>query len=322
VEPLTMAERCITGAVDIGGTKIAVGVIDVRGHVLDRRESPTCPTEGFDAAMERVCGMLEDVARGVGVELCGIGIGCTGPVDPIHGVIGEVNFLPGWKGCNPVEWLAQRFAVATAMENDADAAVLAESRCGAGRGKDSIICVTVGTGIGGGIVLNGSLYRGVAGTHPEIGHHVIDRAGPLCFCGAHGCWEVLARGPAMVERMRSRMPPGSGARQGLTAKTICELARAGDAVASAEVVREGHYLGIGIANLVTLFAPQVITLGGSVMNAADLFMPEILATVRRHCGLVDWQRTTITPASLGRDTPLIGAGMVWRHRFGGAEARC
>jgi len=318
--PLTVATERAIGAVDIGGTKIAAGIVDVNGCLLAYRETPTAAHDGFGAAMDRIHTMLNDAVSSAQVGLCGIGIGCTGPVDPRSGAIGEVEFLPGWKDCNPVEHLASLFHLQVAMENDADAAALAEAEWGAGRNKKSLVCVMVGTGIGAGVVLDGSLYRGAAGSHPEIGHHVIDYSGPKCFCGANGCWEVLARGPAMVERVRNRIP-GDDPKQGtLTAKSICELARAGDAAAQEEVEREGTYLGIGVANLVTLFAPDVIVLGGNVMLSVDLFMPTIKAIVRRNCGLVDSKATTITSTSLGSGGPLIGAAAAWRRRFQGARA--
>ena len=312
---MTHAADKITGAVDIGGTKIAVGAIDGSGRVLAKEETPTAARDGFDAAMERVTAMLGAVRAKAGVELCGIGIGCTGPVDPISGDIGVVDFLPGWTGRNPVERLSAAFGLSVAMENDADAAALGEAEWGAGRGKKSLICVTVGTGIGGGIILNGQLYRGVEGAHPEIGHHVIDDSGPLCFCGARGCWEILARGPAMVERLLSELPPGYPPRETLSAKTICELARAGDSYALGEVSREGYYLGVGIANLITLFAPEMIVLGGNVMGSADLFLPLIGEVVHKNCGLVPAEKVELRLASLGADAPLVGAGMVWCHRF-------
>lgn len=317
-----MASGHAIGAVDIGGTKIAVGVVDPQGRLLARSEVPTAAAAGFEAAMTRASALLEAACDEAGVALCGIGVGCTGPVDPVGGAIGDVEFLRGWGGRNPVEWLQQRFGVSVAMENDADASALAESRWGAGRGKRSVIDVMVGTGIGAGIVLDGSLYRGVRGAHPELGHHVIDATGPQCFCGARGCWEVLARGPAMVERFARGLPEPDPRCVGLTAKRICELARAGDAAAVREVECEGRWLGIGIANLVTLFAPEVIVLGGSVMKAADLFMPLIHATIRRHCGLVDSEATLVTSTTLGGAAPLIGAAAAWRCRFQGAPQAC
>jgi len=310
------AQNSVVGAVDIGGTKIAVGAIDASGKVLAKEVRATESAGGFDAAMQRVAAMLEAARARAGVELCGIGIGCSGPIDPLSGVIGSVEFLAEWRGCNPVDRLARHFGLTVAMENDADAAALGELQWGAGRGKRHLICVTVGTGIGGGIVLNGTLYRGVDGAHPEIGHHVIEASGPACYCGASGCWEVLARGPAIAARFAHDAPPDYPNRDRLSARVVCELARQGDALARREIEREGHYLGVGIANLITLFAPEVIALSGSVMDSADLFMPIIRAAVLRNCGMVPAASVELLPAALGNDAPLIGAGAVWKHRFG------
>ena len=312
----------MTGAVDIGGTTIAVGAVDAAGQVLARRESPTAAQEGFEAAMARVSEMLESVARDAGVDLCGIGIGCTGPVDPVSGEVGAVEFLPGWKGHNPVTHLSGRMGLRVALENDADAAALGEHRWGAGRGYRHLISVTVGTGIGGGIVLNGALYRGVGGAHPELGHHVIDQSGPQCFCGARGCWESLASGPAIAARVLLEAPKDYPHRENLTAALVFELARAGDSLARREVQRSGHYLGVGIANLVTLFAPEIVVLTGSVMKSADLLLPAIRDIVLRHCGLVPAARVAVMPSALGSDAPLIGAGAVWHHRFPGPGVAC
>jgi glucokinase len=314
-----MSSNAVTGAVDIGGTKIAVGAIDASGRVLGRADTPTAAGEGFDAAMARVVNLLTGVCTDTGIELCGIGIGCTGPVDPLSGKIGEVEFLPGWRGANPVATLAGRFNVDVAMENDADAAVLGEWQWGAGRGRRNFICVTIGTGIGGGIVLNGALYRGVGGAHPEIGHHVIDDSGPLCYCGARGCWEVLASGPAITAHARANLPHDYPQRDAMTAAELCARARGGERQAQAEVARAGRYLGIGIANLISLYTPDAIVLSGSVMESADLFMPAIRAVVQSHCTQVPYDQVEIGVAALGNEAPLIGAAAVWRHRYSGAN---
>ena len=303
------------GAVDIGGTKIAVGIVDEGGRVTSRLTSPTEAERGYPHALERIESMLRLMAEREGVEITGIGIGCTGPVDPFTGEIGDVDFLPGWQGTNPVRDLSALFNVPAAMENDADAAALAEAHWGAGKGKQRLIYVTVGTGIGGGIVLGGKLYRGVDRSHPEIGHHVIDPSGPRCFCGAHGCWEVLARGPALVEWVNHQAPPGYPHRENLSAERICSLARQGDELACRAVEREAYYMGLGLANLITLFAPDAIVLGGRVMESAPLFWDGIRKIIRSSCGLVPHQKTDLAVASLGPDTPLIGAAQVWRYHF-------
>ena len=303
------------GAVDIGGTKIAVGLVDDDGRVLSRTECPTDAERGYAEALARIENMLRAMVTAADAELSGVGIGSTGPVDPFTGEFGDVNFFPAWRGQNPVQDLARIFGVRAAMENDADAAALAEAVWGAGKNKKHLIYVTVGTGIGAGIVLDGQLYRGVDGAHPEIGHHVIDTSGPLCMCGFNGCWESLAAGPAMVSWLDSVMPEDYPHRDHLTAKRICELARAGDELARQAVDREGRYLGLGLANLVTLFAPDAIVLGGSVMKSAALFLEEIRKTICQCCRFVPYEKTDLTLASLGEDANLIGAARVWHHRF-------
>ncbi len=305
----------ITGAVDIGGTKIAVGAIDAAGRLVAREETPTAAARGFDDAMERVAALLERFRQQIAEPMRGVGIGCTGPVDPFRGTIGDVDFLPGWKDANPVAALASRLHLEVAMENDADAAALAEAAWGAGRGRKSLIGVTVGTGIGAGILINGAIYRGVDGAHPEIGHHVIDDTGPACSCGARGCWESFASGPAIAARYARTAKVAHSPYPELNTRQICELARAGDALALKEVARAGRYLGIGIANLITLYVPELIVLSGSVMNSVDLFLPTIREVVRRQCGYVPADRVELIPSSLRGDAPLIGAGVVWAYRY-------
>ena len=302
------------GAVDIGGTKIAVGMVDDAGKVRSRMQAPTDP-DRYASGIEDIARMLRETAGKAGVELTGIGIGSTGPVDPIKGEFGDVDFLPGWRGKSPVKDLAQIFNVRVALENDGDAAALAEAGWGAGRNRTRLIYVTVGTGIGGGMVFDGKLYRGVDGAHPEVGHHVVDPAGPACSCGFHGCWESLAAGPAMVAWLESNAPADYPHRQDITAKRICELAQQGDAVALQAVEHEAYYLGLGLANLINLFTPDAIVLSGSVMKSAPLFLNRIRAVIRSGCRFVPVEKTELTLASLGDDTNLIGAARVWHYRF-------
>jgi glucokinase len=305
----------VIGAVDIGGTKIAVGMVDEAGRVLSKMESPTEAGLGYSHGMERIAGMLRETARSASVEISGIGIGTTGPVHPFTGAFGDVDFLAGWAWKNPVEDLARIFGVQVAVENDGDAAALGEAGWGAGKNKSRLVYVTVGTGIGGGIILDGQLYRGVDAAHPEIGHHVIDPSGPVCSCGFRGCWESLATGPAMVDWFKSNVAAGSSCPQDLTAKRICHLAQQGNELARQAVEREAYYLGLGLANLVNLFTPDAIVLGGSVMKSADMFLDVIHKVIRQGCRFVPFEKTEISLASLGEDANLIGAARVWYHRF-------
>jgi glucokinase len=302
------------GAVDIGGTKIAVGVVDDNGKVLSRMEAPTDPNRYSDS-IELIAHLLRKTAQRASAEITGIGIGSTGPVDPMRGAFGDVDFLPGWRGKSPVKDLSAVFNVSVALENDGDAAALAEAGWGAGRNRTRLIYVTVGTGIGGGIVLDGKLYRGVDGAHPEVGHHVVDPAGPQCTCGFRGCWESLAAGPAMVAWFQHNAPENDPHREGITAKRICELARQEDLVALKAVETEAYYLGLGLANLINLFTPDAIVLSGSVMKSSDLFLDRIRALIRSGCRFVPAEKAELMLASLGDDTNLIGAARVWHYRF-------
>jgi glucokinase len=306
----------VVGAVDIGGTKIAVGVVDDSGRVLSRRECPTDAHLGYTAGLQRITNMLRETARDAHVDISGIGIGSTGMVYPVSGMFGDVDFLPGWKGFNLVKDLSREFNVKAALENDADASALGEATWGAGKGKSRLICVTIGTGIGGGIILDGQIYRGADMSHPEIGHHVIETAGPLCSCGFHGCWESLATGPAMAAWFEAHTTKNEDYSGKVTAKKICELARQGNELAMQAVGHEAYYLGLGLANLINLFVPDMIVLGGSVMKGADLLLDGIRKVIRQGCRFVPFERTELALASLGENANLIGAARVWHHRYG------
>jgi len=298
--------------IDIGGTKIALGFVDDNGKVLARTDIPIEVASGPASASQRIAATLRQLIAAGGVDLQGIGIACTGPIDPITGLMGDVNTLPGWMGWNPVEEMAAVFGVRVALENDADGAALGEARWGAGLGKRSLISITVGTGIGGGIILDGQVYRGAANSHPEIGHHIVEPDGPLCTCGAHGCWESLAAGPAF-EQWYAEQNPNEEHRSG---KQICALARQGHTQARQAVDRLANYLGLGIANVVSIFTPETIALCGSVMGSADLLLEPIRAVVRDRCRLVPVESCEIILSQLGVNAGLIGAAQVWHSRFG------
>lgn len=301
--------------VDVGGTKIAVGMVNNTGKVLARCECPTDPQKGYAYALDNIRRMLGAAAHEANSKITGIGIGSTGPVLPLTGEFGDVNFFPNWKGENPVRDLSESLHVNVALENDADAAALGEASWGAGKNKKRLIYVTIGTGIGTGFIIDGQLYRGVDYSHPEIGHHLVDASGPACVCGFRGCWESLAAGPAMTAWMNAQASSDYPHGRDLSAKCICELAAGGDDLAKRAVDREAYYLGLGLANLVTLFCPDAIVLGGSVMKSAPLFLSRIKEIIHRSCSLVPSDKTELTLASLGESANLIGAARVWYHRF-------
>jgi glucokinase len=301
----------IIGAVDIGGTKIAVGAVTEDGTIISQTESSTRPELGFENAMRRVKAMLHQVASCAEVTFNGIGIACPGPLDPFSGILDDVGTLSGWQGGNLIEGLASEFGIPVALENDADAAALAEAHWGAGKGSPKLIYITVSTGIGGGVVLAGELYRGARGAHPEIGHQIIDASGPPCYCKGKGCWESLASGSALESWMQEQHPvstPRTGAEIGF-------LAEQGDLLALRAMEREGYYLGLGLANIITLFIPETVVLGGGVMRSSHLFLPKALEVVHDLCTQVPVKNTFITAAGLHPVTGLAGAAQAWFCRY-------
>ena len=296
------------GAVDIGGTKIAVGLVTREGEVVGTANLPTRREGSYDDGLNQVSAALRRLLADHDARLAGIGIGTTGRITPT-GALTPNAFLPTWTAHTPADDLASRFAVNAAIENDADAAALAEARWGSGRDVERLIYVTVSTGIGAGVVLGGRLYRGVAGCHPELGHHVIDPAGPPCFCGARGCWESLASGSALAAWTQAH-----GGDLDWDAQRVCDLAEAGHPLARQAVEREARYLGIGLGNLITLFAPDRIALGGGVMRRWEVFRPGVMAIVEQQCGLVPWPSVHLGPATVPQPG-LVGAAAVWLQQF-------
>ena len=300
----------LIGAVDIGGTKIAVGLVSPQGQVIAVRAFPSRPEQAYQSVMAEIGGFLEDMLSGLDGSLVGIGIGSTGQVDPLTGVVLNNSFLTLWSGQNPVGWLAEHFGVTAALENDADAAALAEWGLGNGRDARRMIYVTVSTGIGAGMIFDGQVYRGVNGVHPEVGHHTIDPSGPACFCGNCGCWEVLASGQSLARRMQGLKPGFNG-----DAIQVCDLAESGDPVAQFVVSSHAEALGIGLANLIILYAPDIIVLGGGLMRRADLFLPQAQRTIMERCHLVSPENTRLVLSAFGPDTALVGAAQVWVYHF-------
>ena len=305
----------LIGAIDMGGTKIAVGLVSLQGEVLAGEQFPT-QTHPYPAGgLQEIVTRLDRLLLQAGQPLAGIGIACTGQVNPATFSLGHNAFLPGWDGAQMVTRLQQHYHVPVALQNDAVAAALAESAWGAGKGLETLLYITVSTGIGGGLVQHGRAYIGIGGAHPEIGHHTIDPSGPACYCGAHGCWESLASGTAMAAWASSQGSEPSQASllagKPVTAERICAAAVDGDPLALAAVRHEGYYLGLGMANLIDLFAPDAIILGGGVMKSLPLFRAQIDQVIKENCRLVPYEKVQLLPASLGSSLALAGAAQVW-----------
>jgi len=294
------------GAIDIGGTKTEVGLVDESGRMVATRRLSTPMLGSFTAAMGAITGVLTGLAEGR--PLAGVGVACTGPVDPADGVLGDVDLLPGWEGGAIVSVLSGALGVRVVVENDADAAALGEATWGSGRDAPSLLYVTVSTGIGAGYVRDGRLVRDSHGEHAEYGHHVIEADGPLCYCGSRGCWEALASGTAIARRFDDLSGGNPG---GLSVAGIL----ADDDPMCVQVRREAaRYLGIGLANLVTILRPDVVALGGGVVGSWDVLRDDVMESVARHSRYVSIDDIVITPAHLRPYTALIGAAAAYLRR--------
>jgi glucokinase len=307
---------------DIGGTSIVGAVLageDAR--ILARRTIPTDSRLGIADGLARLRALAESLLEEAAIprdQLVGIGVGSTGPVDARTGQIHNPFTLPGWEGIPVVDALSAAFERPACLIGDCQAAALGEFWNGAGRGVDSLAYVTVGTGIGGGFVLGGRLYRGL-GDANEVGHHTIDLNGPACYCGGRGCLEMLAAGPAIAQAAATDAPSDSllltlagGVREQITAEMVTRAAGLGDPFSQALVTRIGMYLGTGIANLINILSPQMVVMGGGVMLGWDSFAPSMLATVAKRAKMVPYEQMRIAPAQLRLNAGVTGAARaIW-----------
>ena len=296
---------------------MAAAAITPSGHILGRAQGLTAPHDSGPAFTKALASLVHQAltAEPAGQELAAIGIGCTGPVDPTRGTVHNPYTLPIPDGSDIVTPLRQTFGVPVVLENDADAAALGEHWLGAGAGRELVVCVTVGTGIGAGIVHRGRIARGAAGVHPEIGHQVVDPTGPECYCGARGCWEALASGTAIGQAGQAAASNGQspallaladGQAEAVAAEMVFRAARAGDAAAERIVAHAIEATATALFNLVHFLGPDAIILGGGVMQHYDLFEPALQEALRR-CILMPVPGVLLAPARLGADAGVLGA---------------
>lgn len=281
---------------DIGGTKTSSAVFNEKGNLIDDYvltvKSQTF--KGEEAVYENTKEVLLQVLRQLNIsidEIEGIGVGSPGPLDTKKGVILHAPLM-GWRNFPIVERLKKDFNKPVVLDNDGNLGAFAEQRCGVAKGLSNIIYMTVSTGCGGGILLNGEIYRGSHDGAGEVGHMTIQLDGRSCACGNKGCFELYASGSAMIYQMKQDMAQGIESKvfelagyneMNLDGKLLTQAAQEGDAYAVQMYCREGYYLGIGIANLCNLYDPQVIVLGGGVTKAKAFFHKQLINTLKERC---------------------------------------
>jgi glucokinase len=301
--------------IDIGGSKLALALADASGQLLRRIRRPTEPSGNAADDVARIAADARALLAEAGVELAAlgsIGVSAPGPVDVERGLLIDPPNVPGWGTLPLVELLEAALTRPVALENDANAAALAEWRFGAGRGCSHLVYLTMSTGIGAGLILDGRLYRGSDGNAGEIGHIPLEADGELCGCGMRGCFEAYAGGAAWSRRLRRTTPAGSevarlaGGREHVGPEQVVAAARLGDRFALAELARYNEHVARGLATVTFTLAPERIILGTIPVAAGDeLCLDPIRALVRSRLWPRFADRTEIVPAALGEDLPYL-----------------
>ncbi len=296
--------------IDIGGTNLVAAVLDPQGAMPAKFSTPTLAAEGGEVVIQRIIALARQTMQAYPVRA--IGVGSAGQINPQTGTCTFANEnLPGWTGMPIRARLEEALGLPVTVDNDANAAALGEFRFGAGQGARHMICLTVGTGIGGGIIVDGKLLHGARGSAGEVGHIIVEAGGAHCPCGMQGCLEAYASATAIVRRTREALAASHPVTalhrmEPLTAKAIFKAAEDGDALAEAIVERTAKYLAVGLAGMINLTDPDLVLLGGGVSLAGEPFLKRI----DRY--LQSWAmtrgRARLALCALGDDAGVIGAG--------------
>jgi glucokinase len=305
---ITNGEKAI--GIDIGGTKTAVAAVNRQGQIVARRVFATEAEQGFERALKRMAEAAEFVLTEAGwqrKDLCGIGIGCTGPVSAERGVINNPYTLHSWTNCEIVARLAAIFDRPAYLENDADAALVGECFAGAAQGASRVVMLTLGTGVGGSAVVNGQIYRGAGGEHPELGHIPINPSGAECYCGTRGCLESIASGTAIA---------AAGAAHGIsTSSQVFARAASGDPAAVEILEQVRRALAMATWTILHTFMPEMILLGGGIIDDHYSVLASAVEEPIRRATMVPEGATRVAKAQLGNEAGIVGAAALALRRI-------
>jgi len=305
--------------IDLGGTKILTAVTNSQGKMLSRDHSITPAPKGYEAVIQSI---LESAHRALAQanvaisELTAIGVGAPGLSNPETGILFTSPNLPGWRDVPLRDIMQERLGKKTFLINDANAAALGEFYFGAAQSARNFIYITLSTGIGGGIVIDGKIYSGAIGAAGEVGHMTIDDEGPICNCGNKGCWETLASGTALAREARQRIKEGvrtsilkyaEGDVEKVTAQVIHNAAEQGDSLAKELIARTGYYVGVGLANLINIFNPELIVIGGGLSNIGDMLLEPAFKVAGERAYKEAFQAVRFASPELGRNSGVLGA---------------
>jgi glucokinase len=299
--------------VDIGGTNVRAAIVERDGALGERVKFATEAEQGPEAVISRLADHLRTLIEKAPAKVAAVGVGCPGPLSSETGVVYEAPNLPGWRDIPLGERLSEKIGLPVALNNDANAAAWGEFKSGAGRGGRTVVLYTLGTGVGGGLVIDGRLWTGPDDTAGELGHVAIIPDGPRCGCGARGCLEVFASATAVARRAREALQGGRPSALSrlkideITAHDVDHAADAGDALSIEILEKTGWYLGLAAAGIVNALDPDVIIYGGGMVNAKRWLFPPIEREIRERCFDLAAKRVRVVAAALGDDAGIIGA---------------
>lgn len=306
-------EKNLVIGIDLGGTKISGAIADTSGNIMNKYTIPTNANQGEQIVLQRIMSVIDKLIEESGEnteKIKAIGIGSPGPLDPKKGMIITTPNLP-FKNFKLVEPINNKYKIPTFLDNDANVAAIGEYMLGAGRGTQNMVYITVSTGIGGGAILNGKIYRGNTFNALEVGHMTIEPEGPKCNCGNHGCVEALGSGTAIARQAMECIKNGDNTSllsyEKVTAAEVFKEAAKGDALSQKILDKSLEYLGIGVANLITILDPEVFVIGGGVTNGGSIVFEKVQQVVNKRCFQVMAENCRIVPAMLGNDAGVIGA---------------
>ena len=305
-----MKKKYVVG-VDLGGTKIYTALVDLEGNIIKEKAVETLAFEGENAVMGRIIDTINYVIDGSEKNLIkSIGIGSPGPLDVKNGVIIENSNLP-FKNFEIVKTIREAYDLPTYLDNDANVATLGEFMFGAGKGTENMVFITASTGIGGGAVINGKLFRGTTGNALEIGHTIVANEGPRCGCGNIGCAEALGSGTAIGKRAKEAVATNVETSlknyENVTSKEVFKEAANGDRVAKNILETSLNYLGIAVANTITNFDPEKVVIGGGVINGGSIVLDTIRRVVGERALKTFADSCTVEKAVLGGKAGVLGA---------------
>ena len=305
-----MEKKYVVG-VDLGGTKIYTALVDLEGNIIKEKTVETLANEGEQAVMGRIIDTINYVIDGTDKDsIRSIGIGSPGPLDVKNGVIIENSNLP-FKNFEIVKTIRETYDLPTYLDNDANVATLGEFMFGAGKGTENMVFITASTGIGGGAVINGKLFRGTTGNALEIGHTIVANEGPRCGCGNIGCAEALGSGTAIGKRAKEAVATNVETSlknyENVTSKEVFKEAANGDRVAKNILETSLNYLGIAVANTITNFDPEKVVIGGGVINGGSIVLDTIRRVVGERALKTFADSCTVEKAVLGGKAGVLGA---------------